>query len=217
MAAMPTPSYVSTAQVPEALGVSVSTVKRWVEDGILPARKTARGHRKLLLADVLEVARSKDFPVRDLSLLMATGGTKRPLAPATLTDRLHRSLLSGSAADVGTTLFGSYRAGVAIETLADDVVAPAMARICHQWKLNQIDVLHEHRATQLCSSALYELKGTLQSRAGKNCPLAVGAAPERDTYSLPTLLAEMTLVDAGWNAVNLGPNTPLASLTRAVK
>ena len=70
------PEFLSTAQVAEALGIGVSTVKRWVEDGILPATKTAGGHRKLLLADVLEAARQNDLPVRDLAPLTAAAALK---------------------------------------------------------------------------------------------------------------------------------------------
>ena len=81
----------------------------------------------------------------------------------------------------------------------------------------KIDVMEEHRGSQLCAAVLYELKAVLEKRAGKNRPRAVGGAPENDHSVLPTLLAQMVLLDAGWDAVNLGPNTPFRSLAKAIK
>lgn len=208
--------HASTATVARALGVSVSTVKRWVDDGILPAHKTAGGHRKLLIADVLELARRTDLPHADLSLL-AGNPRRTPIAAGDdLALPLQSALLSGDADRVRMVVLGSYRAGMSIANIADQAVAPAMAYIGREWQAGKIDVMEEHRASQLCASVLYELKARLDARAARDRPRAVGAAPEDDYSVLPTLLAQMTLLDVGWDAINLGPDTPFKSLTRAV-
>jgi molybdopterin-binding protein len=40
----------------EMLGASVDTVRRWIDAGRLPARRTARGQREVALADVSRLA-----------------------------------------------------------------------------------------------------------------------------------------------------------------
>jgi len=208
--------YISTLEAAKALGVSVSTIKRWVDSEILPAHRTAGGHRKLMRSEVLALARQGDLPREDLARLVV------PIKGAgvdvrTVSATLHRSLLDGDIAGTRAVVQRCYEAGISIETLADEVIAPVMTRIGHGWETSQIDVWHEHRGTQLCTAALFELQSDLERRAESNRPLAIGAAPARDFYALPTLLAQLVLIDAGWEAINLGPNTPLENLTRAVR
>jgi excisionase family DNA binding protein len=211
-----TPTFLSTAQVANGLGIGVSTVKRWVEDGILPATKTAGGHRKLLLADVLAVARRNNLPTQDLALMAHGVRGKRPRDPSILWKELHRALLAGDTTMVRGIVHGGYQNGMPIETLADEVIAPAMHQIGADWESGSIEVMHEHRASQLCASVLVELKQILETRASRERPVAVGGAPEGDQSVMGTLLAQMVLLDAGWDAVNLGPNTPLKSLSLAL-
>ncbi len=208
--------YLSTLQAAEALGVSVSTVKRWVDEGILPAHKTAGGHRKLPRAEVLALARQNELPPGDLAAASLPSPRARQVDPETTTEALLEALRRGSGAEVRALVRRAYDRGMAVETLADRVIAPAMARVGDEWRAGRLDVWQEHRATQLCAAALYEWKDELDRHAGRSRPIAVGGAPEGDPYLLPTLLAQLVLLDAGWEAVNLGPNTPLPSLARSV-
>ena len=146
--------YVSTAQVAEALGVGITTVKRWVDQGILPAHKTPGGHRKILLSDVIRAIREGDFPRLDLSRLGLFPVGRDSPDPKSLSAALLAALKRGEAETLRSLLQGAHRSGLAIETLADAVVAPAMRRLGHAWAEGRLDVWQEHRGTQLCAAAL---------------------------------------------------------------
>jgi excisionase family DNA binding protein len=208
--------YINTAQAARALGVSVSTVKRWVDEGVLPAQKTAGGHRKLLRAEVLALARKGELPHQDLAELVLGPNRKQSLDLAAVRQALLAALLRGNAAEVKALIRRTYRGGIPLETLADRVISPVMEAVGHDWATAKIDVWHEHRGTLICAAALFDLQAEISRRAERQRPIAFGGAPEGDPYLLASLLAQLSLLDAGWDAVDLGPNTPLASFVKAI-
>lgn len=207
---------ISTEEVARLLGVSVSTVKRWVDLDILPAIRTCGGHRRIRMSDVVRLARLGQLPNVDLARLplIVNSGVCREIAE--LKGELHSALIAGDESGIRALLAETYQAGMAVETLADEIIRPAMHRLGHEWSEGQLDVMHEHRGVQACFSALCELKHLLLAHADRSGPVAVGGAPEKDPYLLPCLLAELVLIDSGWEVVNLGANTPLASFQRAI-
>lgn len=204
-----------------ALGISVSTVKRWVDSGVLPARKTAGGHRKLLVADVLRVAKQEQLPALHLDALL--GGTlpDRPRSEGATNENevalLTDALSNGDRFRIRAVIWRAVEAQRSIAAIADQLIAPAMTRLGHDWENGRIDVFHEHRATQFVLELLVELKAKLGLHVHRDGPMAVGGAPEGDFYSLGSLLGQMTLLENGWQAIQLGSNTPLWSFSRAIK
>lgn len=205
--------YMSTAQVAAALGLGVTTIKRWVDEGILPAHRTAGGHRKLLVADVLRVARQHGLPKQEL----LAGGPCHDLTDvADLNHRFYDALKRGEAEAARELVQGVCQQGLPMDVLADQVIAPAMHRFGQDWEKGKIDVYHEHAATLICAGALLTLIARLTPTAAGNRPRALGGAPEKDPFLLTSLLAELVLRDCGWDVRNLGPNTPLASFRQAL-
>src|SRR4051794_32611945 len=64
-----------TRQVAQALGVSVSTVKRWVDLGELNATRTVGKHRLIPVLEALRFARMRGLPHANLELLVGLGVT----------------------------------------------------------------------------------------------------------------------------------------------
>jgi excisionase family DNA binding protein len=210
--------YISTAQAARSLGVSVSTVKRWVDEGVLPAQKSAGGHRKLLRAEVLALARKGELPTGDVAELILPPTKRRKEKPdlASYRQALLAPILAGDSAEVRALVRRAYRGGLPIETIADQMISPVMEKVGHEWETRQIDVWQEHRGTLMVAAALFDLQSEIGRRAEQRRPVALGGAPAGDPYLLSSLLAQLVLLDAGWQAINLGPNTPFQSFVKAV-
>lgn len=202
--------YLSTAETAALLGVSVATVKRWADENILPAHKTPKGHRKILRGELERMVRARQIPC-------ANPGTPVQMQDTpSLRESLHAALLGDDVDEVRRLLLSAYQGGMLIADLADDVIAPVMDRIGHQWESAGIDVFQEHRATQLVLHGLHQIRALLDQDSPADKPLALGGGFEGDHYLLATLLVEMVLLQLGWRAINLGPNTPADSFRKAV-
>ena len=208
-ASEPSP-HASTAEAARILGVGVTTVKRWVDEGILPAQRTPGGHRKLLLRDVIRLARSGRVPQADLSPLQASGDL-----PA-IRKRLAKAVDAADFEVIGAVLLGAYCGGHGIEVIADSLVAPELRRVGDCWKSGALTIAEEHRITRAFIAACYGLESHRRPRPAHARPVALGGAPEGDYSILPSLLAKLTLLDAGWDAIDLGPHTPLSEFARAL-
>ncbi len=165
---------------------------------------------------MLRLVREMNFPRLDLGRLHPAVELEE-LDKDLLSKHLFEALREGDISQARSVVHGAYSAGMAIEELGDAVIAPAMTRLGHDWESGRIDVMHEHRATLLCTAVLHELKPMLEANAEERQPLAAGGNPEGDHSLLASLLVQMVLLDAGWEAVNLGPNTPMAAFSRALR
>jgi excisionase family DNA binding protein len=223
--------YLKTRQVAQALGVSVSTVKRWVDAGELSANRTVGKHRLIRRSEAERFARDRNlkFDMREALDGRATSEADieaeaevEELCPreidAELVESFVTTLRRGRVLDSRDILVAAFRSVGAVR-LADDLVRPAMARIGHDWEEHGLDVFQEHRATRAIKQTLMELNQGLQieTRHRPPGPLALGATPEHDPYMLPGLLCELALREQGWDVTNLGVNLPLASLAKAIR
>ena len=207
----------SPAQLAPILGVSESTLKRWVDAGHLRGVKSPGGHRKIAVSDlgVFLRARGRTVPsLEGLGLLAERGHT--PAIEAATAPALASLLLRGDSQVARRLIFDQVREGRPLDEILDRLIAPSMVQIGTLWAQKQIDVYQEHIVTLRVWSILFELCGLLPAPPG-GAPVALGGAPEGDPYLLPCLMAEIVLTELGWQTINTGPDTPLASLRQAIE
>ncbi len=206
--------YLKTQQVADALGVSVSTIKRWVDAHLIDATITPGKHRLISLASALEFARRERYPVEPL-LALAT-----PMAATasieSQSDLLFDLLRLGKASEAKGLMKSAFLTSGAVG-LADQLIRPVMERVGQGWMVGSIDIYQEHQATQIVAATVNELIAASASTTTQGRPVALGASPEGDIYMLPGLLGELSLREVGWDVRNLGPNLPLRSLAQATR
>jgi excisionase family DNA binding protein len=194
----------------EALGVSESSLKRWIDAGKLHAMRTEGRHRRISVPEAIRFARAIGAPVvrpEVLDLPEVTFGGPRDAAS------LRDLLIAGDARAVRGWVLARYLEGASVAELCDGPIRDAMYEIGERWRHQADGVFVEHRATDACLQALVHLRSTFDPPP--DGPIAVGATPEDDPYILPSMMAAMVLGAAGFRSVNLGPDTPLAALAHA--
>ncbi len=201
---------VSPRQAASALGVSESSIKRWVDQGRLAAVKTPGGHRRLPVQGLLQFARESGLtvdapaPLADIS----------PPLPRRIRASLSTALLADDSGAVRQLLELEWLGGRSVESLCDDLIVPVLAHIGERWAAGAMRVDQERRACELVRRALLLLAERLTPAPDNG--LALGGALESDPYELPTLMAELVLRERGFDARSLGAGLPALDLALAI-
>lgn len=208
----------SPKELADAIGVSESSLKRWTDEGLLRASRTAGGHRRIPIAEAIRFVRDTQATlvrpeILELPDVEAVSGDMPARDDAA--DRLFELLCDGHDKAARGLVMSLYLAGESPAWICDVPLREAMHRIGDIWKHDPQGVYLEHRATDICIQALNRLRLTFQVEPG--APVAVGGAPAGDPYTLPSLIAATVLASEGFRAVNLGPDTPAEALIEAVR
>lgn len=207
---------VSPRRAAAAFGVSESSVKRWCDEGLLDAVRTPGGHRRLPLPAVLRFARTNGHRLLDPAALVGKSSrSPRPKPLRIARADLSRALLAGDRAAVCATLESQWLGGSSVDVLCDALVAPVFVAIGERWSRGAIEIYEERRACELLRQCLYDLSSRFVPIRPK-APRAIGGTLEDDPYTLPTIMAELVLLERGFDACSLGSGLPGATIARAI-
>lgn len=204
-------------QVARAIGVSDASMKRWCDKGLLPVVRTAGGHRRLALDNVIQfLRRSGHELVRPevLGLPPTTGKGDATIERARC--RLRDALIAGDVESFVQFVLNLFLAGHSACDICDRAVAPAFHDIGTRWQHGQLEVYEERRGVQVCKCGLHQLGQVLPS-IPVDAPHAIGATLEGDAYALPSTMVALALREAGWRAEFYGCGHPFSTLRAAIR
>lgn len=212
-------SAMSPRELARAIGVSVSSLKRWADEGKISFTRTIGGHRRISLAEAARFVRDQGIAIVEPEALGISGftpATENAAEPqAEEVEELLDYLTRGDSRAVQGFMLGWYLAGRSVETLIDGPVRGVMQRLGERWHTESDGVFVEHRATDVAIQGLNQLRSLVEAQVDENAVVAVGGAPSGDPYVLATLAVSTVLMSYGLRAENLGASTPMSALLRA--
>lgn len=189
-----TGDWLSTKQAMDLLGVGPTTVKRWTDEGMLPAIRTTGGHRRFKRSDLLRFREqvlaaqteinAVDEEVDLISLHTSVADTMRNI-----------TALRGSFGDCYQ--FADYM-GRVFEKVGD------------RWETGEVSVAEEHLTSGRLLRAIEMM--TESNQAEENSPVCILATLSGERHTLGLALVELCMREAGYQTIWLGAETPTESL-----
>lgn len=210
------PSYYSPKEVAVAIGVSESSLKRWVDKGKIRAMKTAGGHRRLALSDVLNFIRQSARGLSEAAAIGLPEGCGLASQDVEGSQTAFLAALRSGEEDVALrVILDAFLSGVSVATICDRIVADAFHEIGDLWKCGDVKVYEERRACEISSRLVHELRRAIGDGPEEGA-IALGGTLEHDPYTVAAGMAELVLRDRGWRATLLGNALPFDSVRTAI-
>jgi excisionase family DNA binding protein len=209
---------VTPKQVARAIGVSESSLKRWCDQGLIPTVRTAGGHRRLAMPQVMRFLKQRGHRLVDPAVIglppTTTGAGDRTLERGLA--RLRDALVAGQEDLARQVVLDLYLARHRLSAICDQVMTPAFHDIGRLWGCGDVAIYQERRACEISLRLLHEL-ARLIVPPGPHAPPAIGGTLEGDPYLLATTMAELVLCDNGWRARSLGNMLPAETIQQAIR
>lgn len=205
-------------QVSDLLGVPVPTLRSWHQRyGVATPARTSGGHRRYGPADVEVLQAMRSAVGRGLAAGAAAQALREPGgAPDVPVRLLTRALECAAAHDQAglADVFDEAEQAMGTDGAVDRLLIPALREVGDRWERGELDVGAEHLAT--AAARRWVARRTLTAPVRREAaPVLLAAAPgNRHTVALEAF--EMLLHCRGWPTRQLGADTPLPALLRAV-
>jgi MerR family transcriptional regulator, light-induced transcriptional regulator len=199
--------HLSLHEAADLLGVHYMTIYRRVRLGILPARKIGG----TWLVDPADLERATTTPERG----RRRRGSSLPRA-SVWQERLQARMLGGDVSGSWQVVEAAMASGFEPGEIYVRILAPSLQAIGASWRSSRVSIDQEH----LASSVAMTLIGRLGPRfvhPGRKKGVVLVAMPPGERHGLGVAMLADILAEAGYGILNLGPDTPTASLVAAMR
>lgn len=181
------------------LGVHYMTMYRYVRLGLIEAEKRAGTWQ--VSEEALEALHHPPISSQDSDTPWSA--------------RLESRLVAGDVTGAWSLIEAALASGKEPAEIYVDVLAPALRHIGDRWATGDLDVDDEHIATAVAHRLVGRLSARF-TRRGRDRGSIVAAMPPGERHGLGLTMLTDVLRGAGYHVLDLGPDTPIGSLVKAI-
>jgi excisionase family DNA binding protein len=201
------PGHLSLHEAAERVGVHYMTIYRRIRLGILPARKIGG----TWMVDPADLELATTTPDRG----RRRRGASHPRV-SIWQERLQARMLSGDAAGSWQVVEAAMASGLEPGEIYVSILTPTLRDIGASWRSGDISIDQEHLASGVAATLIGRMSPRF-TRPGRKKGVVIVAMPPGERHGLGVAMLADILSDAGYDVLNLGPDTPTASFAAAMR
>ena len=213
----------NSEEAARVLGVNVSSIKRWTDEGRLECIRTLGGHRKFQmdhLASFVRRNRKKMSKVNiftveneedlEINYFILKGDFEFLIAYV-----IDKAIL-GKRDEVQNVFTGLYLSQYPLHRIYDDLVTPVLHRIGEQWTEQSITITEEHIASQIIRDAIIRLQGIIRVPR-KKIGSAVCLNLSSELHDIALKMVQNLLELRGFQVYFSGQKTPYLDMEKMLQ
>jgi len=201
-------------QIARLFQVNVSTIKRWIDKGMLDSKFTAGGHRRVTQAQ-LSAFVTKYPQNAGSSYVLQRYARKNELSPIAW-QKYYRFLERNEVKLAEEFIEGLYISRTTIPHILDEVIVPALRHIGDAWAAGTVSIFEEHRMSFIIRMQLLHLDRYIPVIDSKRAPIAVLACAPGEHHEIPLQMLAIICKLQGWRVALLGINVPVIEMKKAI-
>jgi len=209
--------YLSSKDVAAILGINISTLKRWTDNGKLKCKKTVGGHRKFTMQHVRDFYKSQKETGKNSKLGLEDKNQKKVYEYINnrkfedLARMLADASLESNDLTISTIITGLYLKGIMVEKICDKVIEPGTMIVENALRQGYLSHAETFVSRKLITRTT-ELLNQNKPNGSYNGKTALCVNFEDNLPDLGVVMSEIILRHSGYNVLNTGSHAKLGDL-----
>tara|TARA_Y100001970_G_C14202703_1_gene842097 strand:+ start:678 stop:1562 length:885 start_codon:yes stop_codon:yes gene_type:complete len=214
--------YLNSKDVADILGINVSTLKRWTENGTISCKKTPGGHRKFTMLNIREYFKKNQKSIKNLDLGLENSSHKTIYnyfnnnSYTKLVNILADSSIEADELSVSIILNSAYMKNIPVDMIFDEIVEPASDLVEDALQNKNITHLDAYISRKLITRIIEGYNQNIPNSISKE-KAALCINFEDNLPDLGVIMSEVISRHSGYNTFNAGSHAEIGDLKGVLK